>query len=471
MGGLRWLVVLATACAAAAAGAVLVDRVLRGPLGDLALPAAALCGLAIGLLATVPTYRSARDRLRRLSRATRALAQGDFDAPLPPPADDELGELQRAWKRMRLAMEEQVTELLGEAGRQRLILEGMAEGVALLQDGDIVMANPAFAELIGATGPLDGKTPLEAARIPALAEMIDESARTQAEVSRELITQGRTLRVTARPLGGRLRRMVVVLLDMTEARRLERLRRDFVANASHELRTPVAAILAAAETLAAGAADDASARASFVDILGRHAQRLSRLTADLLDLARLEAGYRPRVEVVPMPAVLEAVLPSLQPRAAEKQLTLETELEPPPKDDGGGDFTVAAERAAVEQVLSNLVDNAIKYTPAGGRVRVEARALPGRVELVVADTGPGIPAEHLPRLFERFYRVDNARSRELGGTGLGLSIVKHLVAAHGGEIRVESEVGHGTRFVVLLPRPNTSAKSSHESHRTGALDR
>jgi two-component system phosphate regulon sensor histidine kinase PhoR len=460
MGGLRWLVVLATACVAAAAAAVLVDRVLRSGLPDLSLPVAAGCGLVIGLLATVPTYRSARDRLRRLSRATRALAQGDFDAPLPPPADDELGELQRAWKRMRLAMEEQVSELLGEAGRQRLILEGMAEGVALLQDGDIVMANPAFAELIGATGPLDGKTPLEAARIPALAEVIDESTRIQAEVSRELVAQARTLRVTARPLGGRLRRMVVVLLDMTEARRLERLRRDFVANASHELRTPVAAILAAAETLAAGAADDASARASFVDILGRHAQRLSRLTADLLDLARLEAGYRPRVEVVPVQAVIEAVMPSLQPRAAEKPLTLETELAPP----ADGDFTVAAERAAVEQVLSNLVDNAIKYTPAGGRVRVAARALPGLVELVVADTGPGIPAEHLPRLFERFYRVDNARSRELGGTGLGLSIVKHLVAAHGGEVRVESEVGHGTRFLVLLPRPNTSAKSSHESH-------
>ena len=194
---------------------------------------AAVCGVLIGCAAGFPIYLSLRSRLRRLGKATRALAQGDFDAPLPAPADDELGELQRAWKRMRLGMEETVVDLRGEVGRQRSILDGMAEGVALIQDGEIVAANPAFGQLIGAVGPLVGKTPLEAARLPELAEVIEESIVRDTEVVRELVADPRTLRVAARPLGGRDRRTVVVLLDMTEARRLERLRRDFVANASH----------------------------------------------------------------------------------------------------------------------------------------------------------------------------------------------------------------------------------------------
>jgi two-component system phosphate regulon sensor histidine kinase PhoR len=231
---------------------------------------------------------------------------------------------------------------------------------------------------------------------------------------------------------------------MTEARRVERLRRDFVANASHELRTPVAAIVGVAETLAAGAAEDASARASFLDILIRHAERLSRLTADLLDIARLEGGYRPRVESVPVSAAVEAVLATLGPRAQEKQLQLVVAP--------SAELTLAAERAAVEQILTNLVDNAIKYTPPGGTITVRAEGRAKTVLLTVEDTGPGIPEQHLPRLFERFYRVDTARSRELGGTGLGLAIVKHLVLANGGEIGVESRVGRGTRFTVSLPR-------------------
>jgi two-component system phosphate regulon sensor histidine kinase PhoR len=458
MGGPVRIGALGAALAAAAFASLLVVRFFGGWWG---VPIAVACGAFAGIAVAAPVELALRARLRRLAKATRALAQGDFDAPLPPPADDELGELQRAWKRMRVSMEEQVLDLRAEVGRQRSILDGMAEGVALLQDGEIIAANPAFSALLGTHGGLEGKTPLEAARLPELVDVIEASEKSDSEVAREIVAEPRTLRVSARPLGGRQRRMVVVLLDMTETRRLERLRRDFVANASHELRTPVAAILAAADTLAGGAGEDAVARASFVDILGRHAQRLSGLTADLLDLARLEAGYRLRVEIVPVPSVIEASLLTLAPRAEQKRIQVTTELVPP----ASGPFAVVAERAAVEQVLTNLVDNAIKYTPAGGRVTVSARAVGDIIEIVVADTGPGISQEHLPRLFERFYRVDNARSRELGGTGLGLSIVKHLVAAHGGEIGVESEVGRGTRFIVRLPRPDGVPKMSHESHR------
>jgi two-component system phosphate regulon sensor histidine kinase PhoR len=245
---------------------------------------------------------------------------------------------------------------------------------------------------------------------------------------------------------------VVVVIDLTESKRLERLRRDFVANASHELRTPVAAIVGAAETLSAifansdgspGADDDPGARASFVDILLRHAHRLSRLTADLLDIARLEGGYKPRVEQVPVGSAFDAVLTTLKERAAEKKIALSAHAP--------GEVKLAAERAAVEQILTNLVDNAIKYTPEGGRVSVRAERAGAHVRLVVEDTGPGVAPEHHARLFERFYRVDNARSRELGGTGLGLAIVKHLALANGGDVRVESQPGKGSRFLVSLP--------------------
>jgi two-component system phosphate regulon sensor histidine kinase PhoR len=241
----------------------------------------------------------------------------------------------------------------------------------------------------------------------------------------------------------------VVLLDTTEAKRLERLRREFVANASHELRTPVAAIVGVAETLAAGAADDPEARGSFLEILMRHAQRLSRLTADLLDIARLEAGYKPRLEVVEIERAVDAVLGTLHVKAGPRNITLE-------KKTPMGE-RVSAERAAVEQIITNLVDNAIKYTPAGGRVSVRAESRGGRVRVIVEDTGPGIPKEHHARLFERFYRVDDARSRDLGGTGLGLAIVKHLALANGGDVAVESEVGRGSRFIVSMPESRLAA--------------
>jgi len=451
-------VLIAALLASSVAASLVTLAAAQAHLGGLVgLLLAVSAGVIVGLGLGGPAYLAWRRRMRRISRATRALAQQDFDAALPPLVDDDLGELQRVWKRMRLSMEELTEGLRGEVGRQRSILDGMVEGVALLHDGEFVAANPAFAELIGARGSLDGKTPLEVARLPELAEVIEESVRTDAEVVREISADPRMLRVAARPLGGPRQQTVVMLLDMTEPRRVERLRRDFVANASHELRTPVAAILGAAETLAAGASEDATARASFVDILVRHSQRLTRLTADLLDLARLEGGYRPRAEIVQVEAVVEAIALALGARARDKGIALTTVVERPPT----GPLEIVAERAAVEQVLTNLVDNAIKYTPSGGRVNVAVSARSAGVELVVADTGPGISPEHLPRLFERFYRVDDARSRELGGTGLGLAIVKHLVAANGGEVHVDSQVGLGTRFRVELPGPEIDSKSSH----------
>lgn len=429
--------------------AMLINRWLQDDLRQLehanrALWVAALVALALSLLLGAGFSRWLSRPVLAMTAAARAMSRGDFDVHLPPPRDDELGDLVRALSTLGAQLAAHIPQLRAEGEKLRTILNGLPEGVALVQRGSITVANPAFGALIG-TRQVEGRRPLEAARVPELAEAIQAALTSGHEVEREALVGGRAVHLQARPLGEPAsQQVVVVLLDMTEARRLERLRRDLVANASHELRTPVAAIVAAAETLACGAAADPEARNTFINILLRHAQRLSRLTNDLLDLSRLEAGFRPRVETLPVHSAVQAVLNALEARAREKEIVLESQTRK--------DLAVSADRAAVEQILTNLVDNAIKYTPRGGRVRVSADAKDSRVVIGVEDTGPGIPEEHLPRLFERFYRVDEARSRELGGTGLGLAIVKHLVLAHGGEVAAQSQLGSGSRFLVWLPR-------------------
>jgi two-component system phosphate regulon sensor histidine kinase PhoR len=405
--------------------------------GLMALTLALLLGTTLSSWLTRP--------ILAMTRAARAMSHGDFEAALPIPGDDELGDLVNTLDTLRNQLAARMAELRQEGHKLRAIINGMSEGVALVQDGVISVANPAFARLVGLGGDVEGRAIRDAVRIPSVGDAIETSLQTRQPASREVQIGGRALVAAIDPLGERAaRQAVVVLIDVTEPKRLERLRREFVANASHELRTPVAAIVGVAETLAAGAADDPEARGSFLEILMRHAQRLSRLTSDLLDIARLEAGYKPRLEIVEIDRVVDAVLGTLQVKAEPKKIALEKK---PPME-----LRVSAERAAVEQILSNLVDNAIKYTPAGGRVSVRAEARGGKVRMIVEDTGPGIPKEHHQRLFERFYRVDDARSRDLGGTGLGLAIVKHLVLANGGDVSVESDVGKGSRFIVALPQ-------------------
>ena len=411
---------------------------------------AGLMALTLALLFGATLSRWLTRPILAMTRAARAMSHGDFDAALPPPGEDELGELVHALDTLRNQLALRLAELRQEGVKLRAIVNGMAEGVALVQDGVITVANPAFALLLGLHGDVEGRGLRDATRLPAVGEAIEAALVRREAGAREVQVAGRALVAHIDPLGpADARQALVVLIDMTEPKRLERLRREFVANASHELRTPVAAIVGVAETLAAGAADDPAARRSFLEILVRHAQRLSRLTADLLDIARLEAGYRPRVEEVALSPSVDAVLGTLQAKAADKQIALHPTVP--------AELRVSAERAAVEQILSNLVDNAIKYTPAGGQVRVRAEARGDRVRLAVEDTGPGIPKEHQARLFERFYRVDDARSRDLGGTGLGLAIVKHLALANGGDVAVESEVGRGSRFLVTLPRAANAA--------------
>jgi two-component system phosphate regulon sensor histidine kinase PhoR len=238
---------------------------------------------------------------------------------------------------------------------------------------------------------------------------------------------------------------VLVLHDITEIRRLERARRDFVANVSHEFRTPLASIQGFAETLLSGALDDRDNRVRFLEIIRDQAIRLGRLTSDLLELAQIEAGkltLEPRA--LSWEELVTPCLESLRLRASEKPIEVAAEYAPdlPP---------LVGDLGALQRVLQNLLDNALRYTPRGGRIAVRVSAEPGGSVLEVADTGIGIPRSEQGRIFERFYRVDPARSRDLGGTGLGLAIVKHLVELHGGRIEVESEVGRGTTFRVHLP--------------------
>jgi two-component system phosphate regulon sensor histidine kinase PhoR len=259
--------------------------------------------------------------------------------------------------------------------------------------------------------------------------------------------------VHASPLSGDDEGLLFVFVDVTEVRRLESLRRDFVANASHELRTPVAAVRSATETLRSGALEDPDAAIRFVDIIERNAMRLQSLVEDMLELSKLESNeFKVKRERVELGSVVPIVLALFRERAEKKGVRVTAELPPEAS-------AIEGDPRALEHVLSNLVDNAVKYCPPGTRVLVSATKLgDDRVKLVVSDTGPGIPAEHLPRVFERFYRVDAGRSRELGGTGLGLSIVKHMVEAMRGKVAVESEVGRGSTFTVSLPGAAASSK-------------
>jgi two-component system phosphate regulon sensor histidine kinase PhoR len=301
--------------------------------------------------------------------------------------------------------------------------------------------NKVLDELVG-TGRAQGRTLLELTRSGELGEAAERAvAGTGVHGEFKVASLEKVLLVTLAPLSDR--RALAVLRDLTEQKRLEAVRRDFIANASHELRTPVAAISGAVETLLSGRQMvDPSAR-QFVEMIARHAERLSRLTRELLDLSRLEAGdFRLEIGPVDLATLCAASLELVRTRAEEKGIKLGF--------DGPPGLRAMADRRALEQILVNLLDNAVKYTPSGGRVTVLTDSNGNSVVLSVLDTGPGIEPRHRARIFERFYRVDLGRAREDGGTGLGLAIVKHLAQAQGGQAGVESGQG-GSRFWVKLP--------------------
>jgi len=399
------------------------------------------------LLAALWLSRSISRPVAELCRTAERLAQGDYGAKVRPGLPDEHGRLGDILD----LLAERVRDAIGSLSREKAqlsgILSNMVEGVVAVDGGGrILEMNPALCRIFGVRREdCVGRPFLEALRHNKLEvllqSVLDEVSPHRDEV-RLFSPEEMAFEAQAVPLDGG--GAVLVLHDITRLRRLEAVRKDFVASASHELRTPLASIKAFAETLRTGGIEDAAHRMEFVEIIEKDAQRMTRLVDDLLDLSAIESGRRaPKLEQVLLSEALEEVSVSLRPLADRGGVRLDLRV---PRG-----LEIRADRDQLKQVLTNLMDNAVKFNKEGGEVAVCAAAEAGGVRVSVRDTGTGIPADGLPRIFERFYRVDKARSRELGGTGLGLSIVKHIVEAHGGSVAVESEPGKGSTFHFTLP--------------------
>jgi two-component system phosphate regulon sensor histidine kinase PhoR len=371
-----------------------------------------------------------RTPLGTVLRALRAEIAGGPRAELP----DEIRELAE----LLADREARRWELQRDPAEQEL-LAAIPDAAALIaRDGTVRVCNTAF-DALSPTGRSTGFTPLELVRSAELAEAVKRALEGSAK-RLELELPRRIWLVHVQPL---VRGEVLLLMrDVTDRRRAEATRRDFAANASHELRTPIAAINAASETLLGGAITNQETARPFVEIIARHTERLARLSNDLLDLSRIESRQWPiELEPVELAPLSQEVVSLFAEAARAKGLTLRAEVQ--------ADLKLRADGQALEQILVNLVENAIKYTQRGG-VTVVGSVDGDRGVVAVRDTGVGIERHHLPRIFERFYRVDPGRSREAGGTGLGLAIVKHLAQAQGGEVQVESGA-EGTTFSVRLP--------------------
>ena len=415
--------------------------------------------------------RSFTDRIDRLKNFSRRVADGDF-RPLPRDGSgDALEALGMSLNRTAARLERTIHTLTEERNLSSAILGSMVEGVAVVNGSErLAFANPGFAEILGLdVPPTSGSALVEVVRQTELVEAVRKVLGGEPRVQSEIVTG--TLRqhyfaiTVAAVRAGETTGAVVVLHDITELRKLERVRRDFVANVSHELRTPLTAIQGFAETLLAGAIDDPQNRTRFLEIILEHSRRLARLTEDLLMLSKMDAE-RLELEIrrLSVPQIIDSCLETAQRRATEKDLRVSVDTPQRLPD-------IAGDRRRLAEVLQNLLDNAIQYTLPGGQIMVSAEAGEGEVIFTVSDTGIGIPKSDQPRIFERFYRVDVARSREAGGTGLGLAIAKHLVEVHGGRLWVESEVGQGSQFhfsvplfepKLTTPRPMSDGLSGHE---------
>jgi len=411
---------------------------------------------AIFLVALALSYwviRQVVGPVRDIDRAVDAIAQGDFRQRLYVPNRDELGQVASKLNRMCQDIDSRLNQLQANNERQATVLGGMIEGVIAVDRRErVLFANAAAGRLFDFRPALvEGRPLLEVVRNHSLEEAVSAVLATRQPQRLETTQEGSdkmSVAIQATPLpGDPCPGVVIVMHETTELRRLESLRRDFVANVSHELKTPLSSIKAYAETLRNGALNDRAASVTFVERIMEQADRLHHLILDMLSLARIESAQQVfDIEPVSVQQVVEECLSSHRAAADAKQITMVAE----PQHMG---CMVRADQEGLREILDNLVDNAIKYTPEGGRVAVRWRATSdGKMASIeVEDTGIGIPAEELSRVFERFYRVDKARSRELGGTGLGLAIVKHLAQSFGGGVSAASETGRGSMFAVELP--------------------
>jgi two-component system, OmpR family, phosphate regulon sensor histidine kinase PhoR len=385
--------------------------------------------------------RSVTRPVVELRDVARAIAAGDLDRRPSISAPGEVGDLAVALHRMSEQLATRLHALEADDALMSALVESINEGVVAISGrGSVVRMNESARRFLG----VESQVPFPADRLPqepAIRAALRDAMSGTATEPREMAYAGRTLAVNARPLPDR--GAVLALLDLTTRRRLETIRRDFVANVSHELKTPLTVISGFAETLLDPDIVPAERR-QFVGTIQANVVRMQRIVDDLLDLARYESGgWVPNPVSIDVNAAAAEALALVQGEAARKKLDLRATIAP-------GAERATADPTALRQILQNLVENAVRYTPAGG-VTVFAQRKDNGTIVGVRDTGVGIPREHLPRIFERFYRVDAGRSREVGGTGLGLAIVKHLAEAHGGAVRATSTVGAGTEIAVFLP--------------------
>jgi signal transduction histidine kinase/HAMP domain-containing protein len=432
---------------------VMLDRralepIRRGARRDILIAGALALLFSMGLAWIFS--RAVSTPLVELRDVARGLAAGDLSRRPSLIAPGEIGDLAIALHLMTDQLGARLQALEADDALMLALFEALDEGVVAVDPARrIVRINGAGRRLLG----IRGATPIPADHLPrdrALREALDTALEGETPAATEIRVDGRTLALTARPLvsGG----AVIALFDLTPVRRLEAVRRDFVANVSHELKTPLTVIGGFAETLGDNTLSETQ-RARFVEAIQTNTRRMQRIVDDLLDLSRIESGgWVPNPAALDVAVVAREVLAVEREGIATKQLVVEVSPDP-------GAPTVDADPTALRQVLSNLIENAVRYTPQRGRITVFTERGPDGTWVGVRDTGSGIPAEHLPRIFERFYRVDPARSRAAGGTGLGLAIVRHLVEAHGGRVAAESVVGNGTTVRALFPGGRASRGS------------
>jgi two-component system, OmpR family, phosphate regulon sensor histidine kinase PhoR len=437
------------AAAVALAAAALVLRLFEGaPSASVTIACALVAGLAAGAALGRAAAVTAESRLARLRATASAYAQGDYSRRLRSGAD-ELGDVLRPLDDAFHALVGRLTALTRDRARMEAILSGMVEGVLVMDEQGVVqLANEAARRALRVRDDPVGRRYVELVRHPDIEAQISRALRGEPTDAQELtIAQdpAQTIMAQATRVSGEgSQGVVLVLHDITGLRRADRIRRDFVANVSHELRTPLTAIRGYVEALIDLVPPDAEPR-RFLDIIARHSSRMESLVKDLLRLTRLEAGQEQLERVECAPAQLfDGVVHDLEPLLARRHQHITTSVAPDAA-------SLPGDSAKLHDVLRNLIENAANYAPERTTISLSAHRDGDHVALVVEDEGPGIPEADRQRIFERFYRVDKARSRETGGTGLGLSIVKHLVGLHGGDVRVENRAAGGARFTVRIP--------------------
>jgi len=411
-------------------------------------------GFIIGVLSLAFSYWLTKRIVRpvqALTDAAKAIGDGQYGQRIDVPQEDEIGMLARSFETMSTELGTREQQLRESVQRQATVLSGMIEGViAVDEKSHILFANTAAGKILGFDpSDIEGRTLLEVVRSHELHDIVGQTLHKKQFCHSEMRWQADTvlsLDIHATPLPGEpCPGVVLVLDDITELKRLEGLRQQFVANVSHELKTPLSSIKAYAETLLNGALDDKENARHFLSRIDDQSDRLHDLIQDMLSLARIESGTATlEIASVSLARIVEDCVSDSEARARAGQVVLLNNI----NDES---LRVQCDEEALQQILGNLIDNAIKYTSAGGSVTLSCREESDEAVIEVTDTGVGIAAEHHERLFERFYRVDKARSRELGGTGLGLAIVKHLCQAVGGSVSVQSQPGKGSTFQVRIP--------------------